>query len=175
MENVFDQCVRSPAALSFVQGVGMHQTKCIGFSMGRLLIIEKVSCSTGWECHHKNLDGLKNLELSCWSMDFEAILITKVGFVSLLHLRGWNVCSLDIPMSVGHSNSELQIFQKNVSFILKFSTRPCVCVGGGEEEGENTLNYLVPSVLEIEVLQTPYWLYFRLCGIFVKMFSFEEN
>ena len=46
MENVFDQCVRSPAALSFVQGVGMHQTKCIGFSMGRLLIIEKVSCST---------------------------------------------------------------------------------------------------------------------------------
>ena len=69
------------------------------------------SVQPGWKCQHRNLDGLKNL----W--DFETFF-TKFGSVSLLHLGGWNVWSLDIPMSVGHSNSELQIFLKNVSFIL---------------------------------------------------------
>ena len=69
------------------------------------------SVQPGWKCQHRNLDGLKHL----W--DFETFF-TKLGSVSLLHLGGWNVWSLDIPMSVGHSNSELQIFWKNVSFIL---------------------------------------------------------
>ena len=121
MENVFDQCVRSPAALFLFKGWGCTKQSALDSAWAVNWSLKKSAVPPGWECHHTNLDGLKNLELSCWSMDFEAILITKVGSVSLLHLRGWNVCSLDIPMSVGHSNSELQIFQKNVSFILKWN------------------------------------------------------
>ena len=110
----------SPAALSFAQEMGMHQTKCIRFSICRLHHW-KSQLTTPFNLV-KNVSTKIWMVWKIWSFHAGAWILnpsfTKFGSVSLLNLGGWNVWLLDIPMSGGHSNSELQIFWKNVSSIL---------------------------------------------------------